>query len=70
MNDLTATAQPAHDGGLFTARDYAYARLLPGSSRSWLRMMADGWLLCGDVAEPMGGPHGRHAVLMHRDTAE
>ena len=68
MNDMpTAAAQPAHRGGFFTARDYAYARLLPGSSRSWLRMLANGWLLCGDVAEPMGGHHGRHAVLMHRD---
>lgn len=71
MNDMpTAAAQPAHCGGFFHARDYAYARLLPGSSRSWLRMLANGWMLCGDIAEPMSGHHGRHAVLMHRDCTE
>jgi hypothetical protein len=67
-----ARTQPARfaDGGLFHAREYAYARLLPGSSRSWLVMLARGWSFCGDVAEPMSGPHGRHAVLMHRSVAQ
>ena len=71
MTDMTAAAtQPAHCGGFFTAREYAYARLLPGSSRSWLRMLTRGWSFCGDVAEPMSGPHGRHAVLMCRGVVE
>ena len=64
----TAAIQPAHCGGFFTAREYAYARLSPGSSRSWLRMLADGWSLCGDIAEPMAGHHGRHAVLLHKES--
>ena len=66
----TAATQPAHSSGLFHAREYAYARILPGSSLSWLRMLADGWSFCGDVVEPMGGHHGRYAVLMHRECAE
>ena len=67
MNAMTAAAQPAHRGGFFHAREYAYARLSPGHGRSWLRMLAGGWCFCGDVVEPMGGHHGRYAVLMHRD---
>lgn len=50
-------------------REYAYARLSPGSARSWLRLLAAGWSFCGIVVEPMGGHHGRHAVLMHRALA-
>jgi hypothetical protein len=46
--------------------EYVYARLLAGSSLSWLQLLARGWSFCGIVAEPMNGHHGRHAVLMHR----
>lgn len=46
--------------------DYVYARLQAGSSLSWLQLLARGWSFCGLVAEPMGGHHGRHAVLLHR----
>jgi hypothetical protein len=65
-----AATQPAHCGGLFTDREYAYARILPGSSRSWLQMLAAGWSFCDHVVEPMGGHHGRYAVLMYRECVE
>lgn len=70
MTPMTAADQPVHCGGLFHAREYAYARLSPGHGRSWLRLLSAGWSFCGDVVEPMSAHHGRYAVLMHRDCAE
>lgn len=48
------------------SRDYLYARLCAGSRYSWLRLLAQGWMFTDLVVEPMGGHHGRHAVLMWR----
>lgn len=43
-----------------------FASLRPGSSRSWLRLLAEGWRFDGLVVEPMLGHHGRYSVLMVR----
>jgi len=45
-----------------------YARLAPGSRRSWLKLLLDGWSFADPFAPaPMLGHHGAFAVLMTRE---
>lgn len=45
-----------------------YAALAPGSERSWLRLLAQGWRFGNPlIAEPMMGVHGQWSVLMVRE---